>query len=266
MRRSHQRLSHQGDHGQGYLVSVSDLMAGVVFLFLITLMIFALSLGQATESLQSAKATQRFILNALKEKLESAGIQVEIDREAGVLRLPNKEQSINFPVGKAEPLLVGQRNIDKLAHVLMQVVPCFVSNEEADKYCELKPMPDKKKYAAKIEVLLIEGHTDPLKIDTQHSRFQDNYELSGARAAFVLNRIRDFAEAKHGKQIFGVLKNSQNQEILSISGYADRRPLPATDPDSEKNRRIDLRFVMEPPGREPEPQTRTKQELDERRQ
>lgn len=267
MRRAHREPTHQEDQGQGYLVSVSDLMAGVIFLFLITLMIFALSLGQTKESLESARATQIFILETLEEKLKSEGIQVEIDREAGILRLPNKEQSINFPVGKAEPFPLGQRNIETLARVLMEVIPCFVSNKEAQEhYCNLSPKPDPKKYAAKIEVLLIEGHTDPLKIDPQHSRFQDNFELSGARAAFVHKRIREYAEMHLGKgvkNLFPLLRNSHNQQILSISGYADLRLLDEQDRYSEKNRRIDLRFVMEPPETEPEPQRRTREELDE---
>ena len=46
------------------------------------------------------------------------------------------------------------------------------------------------------------------------------------------------------------LKNSNNQFLLSVSGYGDTRPLPCMESKEvcySKDRRIDLRFIMEIP-------------------
>jgi chemotaxis protein MotB len=72
----------------------------------------------------------------------------------------------------------------------------------------------------------IEGHTDPLPIRT--SIFPSNWELSGARAAAVLQ--------------FLVTEARIARERLSIAGYADLHPVAANDTAEgrDRNRRVDL--------------------------
>ena len=55
-----------GQDGQGYLISVSDLMAGLLFVFIITLMVFALKLS-GTEANLSSELDETY---RKKQKLE----------------------------------------------------------------------------------------------------------------------------------------------------------------------------------------------------
>jgi len=223
------------EEGQSYLVTVSDLMSGLIFVFLITLMVFAFRFQVATNEFTSAGDTRSEILNLLKQELQLRGLIVEIDDKHGVLRLT--EQSILFARGSAEPHEEHLQRIGTLAAVLADVLPCFVRNTSIP--CKLANI-DRTKFPANIEVLLIEGHTDAVPL---HGRwtYKDNIELSGARAASVWRHmiaIRPFLND---------IRNRDRESILSISGYGEQRLVDQYDPLSERNRRIDLRFIMESP-------------------
>ena len=71
----------------------------------------------------------------------------------------------------------------------------------------------------------------------------DNQELSTKRALSAFNAIV-------ANENINRLKNSNNEFLLSVSGYGDKRPLPCFDAKEvcySKDRRIDLRFIMEIP-------------------
>ncbi|WP_337241531.1 hypothetical protein, partial [Proteus faecis] len=62
------------DEGSGYLVSVSDLMSGLVFIFIITLVAFILNFqdaAQKTAQVQDKMETEIERLNAVKKRMES---------------------------------------------------------------------------------------------------------------------------------------------------------------------------------------------------
>jgi flagellar motor protein MotB len=229
------------DEGQNYLATVSDLMAGLIFLFLITLMIFVLRYQSATASIQSSDKTRSYLLETLQDSLQKRGLSVEVDDRNGVLRLT--EQSINFPSGSVEPLEAHEPRVAVLAEVLAGVLPCFLSGSSCE---EIMPA----ELTATVSVVMIEGHTDTLSLSTRH-RLESNLELSGARAATVHRLLTATAPS------LGEMRNREGQKILSISGYGSERLVDQADPLSELNRRIDLRFIMDPPrpveARLPEP-------------
>lgn len=248
------------------MVSISDLMAGLVFIFIITLMIFALTFGRASARLLDAKTARTAILNKLKDRLGKENLVVEIDYDEGILRLT--ENTINFRRGEWKALPAHWERIDILAKVLSEVLPCFVHDSNGIP-CSPK-VADSNKYASKIDALLVEGHTDSVRIIG--GRLRNNFELSGARATFVLNRLTE------SKPALNALENCRGRKILSISGYADLRLL-EKDPNHANNRRIDLRFLMEPPPNEDasgqrlvcsekvtEPQIATEERLEEEAQ
>jgi chemotaxis protein MotB len=74
----------------------------------------------------------------------------------------------------------------------------------------------------------IEGHTDPTPIKTRI--FRSNWDLSGARAASVL-------------QLF--VARGLSEDRLSIAGYADRRPVTSNDSveGRQQNRRVDIVLI-----------------------
>lgn len=63
------------------------------------------------------------------------------------------------------------------------------------------------------------------------------------RAATVFERMK---ECEPG---LITLLNSKKFPVLSTSGYGDMRLAKPEEPRAEENRRIDLRFLMEPPTR-----------------
>ena len=218
-----------------FLASVSDLMASLMFIFIITLVIFVLHLSQATGRLESATATRAEVLKTIQQQLAPMGLAVLIDTAQGLLRL--QDSSINFPVGAADPRTDHLARVAAVGRVLRDVVPCFV--EGMRERCRINARPDTMRFAASVETILIEGHTDTRPI--RGSRFRSNMELSGARASRIREIMTDSVPALDS------LRNRGSLSILSISGYGEFRLADSASPFAESNRRIDLRFLMEPP-------------------
>ena len=249
--------------GQNYLASVSDLVCALIFVFVIMLAVFAYELANVTSDLTAADEVRRRILREVSEKLVEQGIRVEVLFEQGVLRL--SDNAINFPSGSETPEDDDLENVGVLAAALADVVPQYVDAErsgptveapwnptERPEYCRPSPGPPREASAGRpnaadesawlIETLLIEGHTDRIPVNPR-ARYRDNLELSSMRAARVHGMIADC------EPVVMELRNSSGHPILSTSGYGETRPTqPATD-DAEvdaANRRIDLRFLLEP--------------------
>src|ERR1700739_2922594 len=87
------------DEDESYFVSMTDIMVGLLFLFIIMLMFFALKFQQATTNLSTANDTRSKILESIAQALKDHGVPVEIDIENGILRLP---EQILFDRGKAD--------------------------------------------------------------------------------------------------------------------------------------------------------------------
>lgn len=228
----------EAEDSQSFLVSVSDLMSSMIFIFIITLMMFALRFNSATTSLESATSTRTKILRMLRDSL-APSLEVEIVERQGILRLT--AQSINFPSGSADPIPDHEPRIRALATVLGQVLPCFLPGRAQCDGMLLRTI-DTVRYAAVLEAVLIEGHTDTVPIaGALRSRYPSNMELSGARAARVLQLMSSNVRSLDS------LRNRDGLQLLSISGYGERRLADSTNRAGASNRRIDLRFLMEPP-------------------
>jgi chemotaxis protein MotB len=249
------------DEGAGYLISMSDLMAGLLFIFLITLMVFVLSFQRATESrdtekdhlerettqaiverdrlrrvvedLTNSRALRSAMLARIRVELESQGIHVEVDTEHGILHLT--EEAINFPSSRAELAPEEAAKLGKIGAVLMRVLPCYAESPPAQLECD----PGKE---GKLESVFIEGHTDNMPY--ARGRFHDNWDLSAQRAMYTYRVMVDREQPG-----LAHLKNGDGLPIFSVTGYGEGRPRNAhaqPTPDAA-NRRIDMRFIMTPP-------------------
>jgi flagellar motor protein MotB len=235
------RHTHPAEGEGSYLASISDLMSGLLFVFIITLMVFAISLREeemtkegVVKSLSGAAEERNKLLIELKQSLERRGVVVEVDEEHGVLRL---KEGILFSSGRADLEVKGKNVVENLAAVLGEVLPCYTEN----------PAPSSAKCSdlgknGKLEAMLIEGHTDNVPI-APGKTFKDNWELSAARAKTVYWTLVDF------NPLLDKLRNQDNISVLSISGYEARRPVRNDDTEEgrSQNRRIDLRFLLRPP-------------------
>jgi chemotaxis protein MotB len=250
------------DHGEGenYFVSMTDMMVGMLFIFIIMLMSFALLFRQqtdATRATQSSKIehandiegrleelekriTQQIdrvrqatlqrqkLLRDIDSQLRRENLIVQVDESNGVLHLT--EDTIRFQQNDANLNDRARQNVGKIARVLAHVLPAYVSCAKGQPFAACQNQTN-----AAIETVFIEGHTDTTGSDEQ------NWVLSAQRAA---NTYRELTAVSRELRL---IRNRRSQEILSISGYSSTRPIdPANTAAAwEKNRRIDLRFVMD---------------------
>jgi chemotaxis protein MotB len=228
---------------ESYFVSMTDMLVGMLFIFLILLMYFALQLIEQRETneennnrLKSSADSRTLILKDLEDKLLSKDIKVTVDLSTGVLRLPNE---ILFGKGSADVSSKGEEALRILAASLQEVLPCYTESGRREPSADCLDTPDR------IEALFIEGHTDSDPIAPGFA-FRDNWDLSTARATATYRKL---VTAQPGLEDLSSTIGEKPQPILSVAGYADRRPV--IDADNEeaksKNRRIDLRLIMVSP-------------------
>lgn len=252
------------EEGENYFISMTDMMVGVLFIFIIMLMVFALDWRNTTdlqvsgieqikkelekartkiETVQSkvksemdflddAESQKRKILEELKYQLKAHGLDVQIDTRNGVLRLT--EDAVRFPQRLSHLVGPAAQNVAKIARVLEVVLPKYSAcrSKGAETSCE-------NLSESTVETVFVEGHTDITGIDDK------NWQLSTERAVNTYRELIAHAPSLR------TLRNRNYQELISVSGYSSTRAVDAKDgPDAwARNRRIDLRFVMEIDGR-----------------
>jgi flagellar motor protein MotB len=309
---------YEDEDGEGYFASISDLMVGILFVFLLMLTVFALNFREAEddqkvkrveldraleavaearkaadqaerraqekeheadiERLKAAreqqaaedehrknaqlrdllrKAVARMsqdiedrqnarlrLLARLERTLKDEGVTVILDPDSGVLRLPEsllfeKSQSTlgggpDAPMAKRQ---AAQDALKKVSDALASVLPCYVATD-ARPDCESRDR-------ATLEGVLIEGHSDrqPYReagrtLSPEESRDR-NDRLSVERALTVFKEIQQ-------RNALDEIKNANGFPLLAVSAYGDRRPVAMrdTEEDYQKNRRIDLRFLL----------------------
>ncbi len=276
-----------GPQEEGYFASVSDLMVGLLFLFIILLMAFALSFRQAEQAadtlqqrlagelgevreerdrlqdersaleaerrrlalerdelvrerqlltellarLAGREALRTDLLWRIADALLARGVEVEVEPEKGILRLPEK---LLFDSGRAELRPEGQRALAVLAEVLAEILPCYAGEPPSRHPCPAASEPI-------LETVLVEGHTDDVPIHA--GPFRDNWELSAARGVNTFKALIAYAPALER------MRNLKGEALLGISAYEARRPVVAgtSEEARRRNRRIDLRFLIAAP-------------------
>lgn len=209
--------------GDAFTTSVSDLMAGLLSIFILALCYFMLNFQTVTNKYTGNTELRNQLLKDVGKDIQAQGLQVRIDTKQGVLRIP---ESVLFESGEANIKEQGQAAVSKLSQSLLKTMT-------------------RPEYREALETVFIEGHTDNVPIHNEF--FQSNWELSTQRAINTWNLMRNDVPE------FNWLVNPRGEPIFSCSGYAETRPVRENglDPNSEAgraaNRRIDIRFVMMPP-------------------
>lgn len=223
---------------ENYFVSMTDMMVGLVFIFIIMLMYFALQFQDITDQMTGADRQRAEILRELQQTLKEKGVEVTIDTQNGVLRLPD---AILFDSARAELKADGRVAVGHLADALAEVLPCYT---DARGGAEARPLtcPDT---AYRIESVYIEGHTDVDAL-SGGGLMRDNLDLSAFRAT---NTFRALIDHQPNIAERCSKKGSECAAVLSVSGYGSERPVVIGDDDAAKrsNRRIDLRLIMVAP-------------------
>jgi flagellar motor protein MotB len=255
-----EQSARHAEEDENYFVSMTDMMVGILFIFIIMLMVFALNFQKQTDQtetlsqdridqlqranqlaeqiaelrvkieseiteLNKADQARAEMLKTIKDRLDKVGLKVTIDADTGVLRLT--EDAVRFASNSADLDVTAARNVEKVAEVLTDVLPAY-SACAIGATCEHST-------GYVLETVFIEGHTDSQGSD------DTNWRLSTERA---VNTYRHIVDNYPGLRR---LRNSSGSEVLSVSGYAYTRPVVegVDDRTRQMNRRIDLRFVME---------------------
>lgn len=262
-------------HDESYFASFTDLLVGILFIFIILLMVVATNyrkqqkyaenatevltainnsrnasledikksleeMENATEVLTAINNSRNIVLENIKKSLEEMGLEVIIDLQSGILRLP---ENLLFASGQSEVSYQGVEALGKLSKVLIKFLPCLSKSDESLKeFCKNLEI----KNGVFLETVLIEGHTDDIKFGSDDG-FDSNWGLSARRSITVYQKLINFAPLLET----GILNNDE-KPIFGVSAYEAKRPIKANiDNESRKsNRRIDLRFVMRSPSAE----------------
>lgn len=205
-----------------FTISISDLMSGLLAIFILVLSYFILNFTQVTAQLTQNDETRAELLRYMQEELKREGIKVSIDDKHGILRI---SEGVLFDVGLADVKPQGQVVIKKLSSVLEVAL-------------------NSEQFKGRVETIFIEGHTDNVPIS--NGIFPSNWELSTKRA------INTWLTMSGANPNLTTLKNDKDEIIFSVSGYADTRPIAdnSTEEGRRDNRRIDIRFSMTPPSEE----------------
>lgn len=220
------------EEGESYFMSMTDMMVGLLLIFIILLAYFALNLQSKTEELTGANRTRAVILNNLQKSLKDKGLQVEIDTQTGVLRLPD---DVLFDKARWELNDKGQAAISKVAKAMVEILPCYTASH----LCKEERSPHL------IDAVFVEGHTDS---DAMYGTM-NNYGLSVRRAETTFTMLQ-----RNQPELNGFRNKPEGEPssapILGLSGYGPDRPIAQGDSEEAKkrNRRIDLRFLMTTPG------------------
>ena len=230
-------------------------MAGFVFILILVLVYYSVRFSVEKNKIQlsldrlgSSYKKQQQLLFQLKEALpKDRGIGVEVYPKRGLLRL--SEDFLSFREGKALPDQNDYKNLEHLASALVNVLSCHGYQKKTqpesvtmDRWCHSFTQNQNQKSCLEgsesfLDTVLIEGHTDSKPISPK-AGYLDNLSLSVARASHILRLLRSC------KPQLSILKNSRGESLLAASGYGSLRPIQDADPYSQRNRRIDIRFLM----------------------
>lgn len=143
----------------GTWLSISDLMAGILMVFILLLIA---TLAQLLDYEEQSRNNRVIIIEGLQEGLKKAGIQSEIDPKTGSLSLTD---ALEFSAGDYRLQPEAKAFLDKLMPIYSQVI--FQSQEISDE----------------VLYLVIEGHADSNEVKGR------GLSLSVRRAESVINHL-----------------------------------------------------------------------------
>lgn len=228
---------------ESYFISMSDMLVGLLFVFIILLVYFAVTFKQKEDYLVGAGEARKKLLIQLEKDIEQKlpGVDVVIDTQTGILRLP---EEVLFDSNEYELSPRGQDAVKVVAAILAERLPCYTKSSDTNLIrCNGSQVPHK------IDTLLVEGHSDkdPIRGDMTGL---GNLDLSARRAT------RTYLALSQAQPSLDKLTNGddiQPTPILGVAGYGPHRPVldktgrPLPDSEKSRHRRIDLRFIMVTP-------------------
>lgn len=237
--------------GSDYWISYTDIMTGLLLIFIIIIMGLILSLGKAEQEAKKEKARYEeklallqkekeavqdvyeghqknidALVQAIEKNLRDKGIYVTLDQDTKTIHIAN--DSLGFVKGKYE---IDQAYVNVI-YTMRDVIYSTLLEEE--------------KHIGSLDTVFIEGHTD--KDPYYNDKLKGNWGLSTLRAISFWEKLIDDGENSNLDDLmakcasigqgqsaqpssrlqkscyFINLRNSENKNMFSVSGYAASRP------------------------------------------
>jgi len=224
------------ESNQSHWIPLSDLMTGLMMVFMVVAIIFMLRVQQVATDLRDVKSQ---INLALKQEFPQEQLdQWEAEIIPQTLTIRFKTQEGLFPVGGEEPT-------PKFKKILDDFIPRY-----------LKIVSDEK-FKSSIKEILIEGHTSPefetltdddvktkLNIDEMSKKHMNNMTTSVGRTWWTLGHIMEItdpekSEIETARQYHDfVLKKVHLHEMASSDPV-----IVNGQPDDKQSRRVEIKIV-----------------------
>jgi flagellar motor protein MotB len=222
--------SNYSDEENPYWISFSDIMSGLLVIFILATLVLILDLVEtksqvnaAIEELKKSEEVRRTILHEIVQELRAKNIPVELSDNDTVLRIPSKVLAF----------VSDEHYIPSdMSEVVTQIGEALYTSITKDERWHY------------LDTIFVEGHTDNLRSKKLKG---GNWGLSGYRAIAMWQHWLDHLPVD---QQLKELLNHNEEPLFSVSGYGDTRPITKeqnTPELRERNRRIDIRFTVKRP-------------------
>jgi len=225
---------YPSDEENPYWISFSDIMSGLLVVFILASLALILELMQTREDVNAAldemieaENVRYLIVTELQQELINNNIKVELVDNDTVIRIPDDQLTFGsdrYRISERDETT--QERVRLIGDILYEKI----REHSGENY---------------LDTIFIEGHTD----SQRSRRFKEmgNWGLSTFRAISVW-KFWNNPDTEQNK--FEELVNHDGRKLFSVSGYAALRRIEqreTTKFDFQKNRRIDIRFTVKRP-------------------
>jgi len=266
------------EQNSDYFMSMTDMMVGVLFVFIIIVSYFVLELQKSIEENEvipkplhqkivqakedeivrleeelkrlrknswelyavAANNKRSEIIEAISEVLRREGIQFKSEPEMGVIRLAG-DGLFNQGSSDLAAREGAEERINKLSKALFSNIQCYGLHKVNDQLELPKNFEQCNPDRVFVEAVYVEGHSDSDNFrGVLRDGSRNNLELSARRATNTYAQMSGYTSALTS------IVNPIGQQALSTAAYGAQRPVASNSSARNKalNRRIDLRFVM----------------------
>lgn len=249
------RTSPDREESDSHWVSFTDVMSGILLVFILATVALMLQVAAGAEStrdleakleskvaaadaqkvqfdaqigaIATAEGVRAQVFSEARDELSAAGITVRLNSDSSVLSIP--AEVLGFDSGSHEIDAQYQARATLIGQILSNVIR-------------------KDNRTQFLDTVFVEGHTDSEPFSGPNG--MDNWGLSTFRA---ISLWKLWSGTLPVDARLDSLTNAQQRPLFSVSGYADTRPVegaPSGVIDFAGNRRIDIRITIVRPSSE----------------